>query len=345
MAVGQRDDDSNNPSTARQTGKYCRLGRYNRLWPFGYTGVMGPTESSRHHPQTVAEALQYCSDALEKSDVFFGHGTDNAWDEAAQMVLAVAALPIDSDDSVMPQPLGEEAVERLMQLLHRRVTEHLPLPYLLGRAWFAGLEFRCDQRAIIPRSPIAELILNGFSPWYNGPGPFRILDLCCGGGCIGLAAAHYFPDAQVDLLDIDSAALALARENAELLGLEDRVTIIESNLFEGLANVGYDLILSNPPYVDAVDLEAMPAEYHHEPELALGSGVDGLDLTHRILSAARGFLRDSGQLIVEVGNSWTTLEDAYPQVPFTWIEFEHGGEGVFTLTAQELEEYRTRWRE
>ncbi len=306
---------------------------------------MSPSKFFSEHPQTLGQALQYCSDAMEKSDVSFGHGTDNAWDEAAQMVLASAALPLDSDAGVLPQRLDDKAAVRLQELLHRRINEHLPLPYLLGRAWFAGLEFRCDQRAIIPRSPIAELILNGFQPWYSGPGPTRILDLCCGGGCIGLAVAHYFPDAHVDLLDIDSAALALARENAQFLGLDDRVTIIESDVFEALADVSYDLILSNPPYVDAADLAAMPAEFHHEPERALGCGADGLDITRRILCSAGAFLRDSGLLIVEVGNSWTTLEDAYPTVPFTWVEFEHGGEGVFTLTAPELQEYRTNWHQ
>jgi len=211
----------------------------------------------------------------------------------------------------------------------------------LGRAWFAGLEFLCDRRAIIPRSPIAELILHGFRPWYNGPAPGHILDLCCGGGCIGLAAAYQFPDARVDLLDVDSGALDLARENAEQLGLQGRVTLIESDLFEALADTRYDLILSNPPYVDAADLAAMPAEFHHEPKDALGSGADGLDLTRRILSCAHPFLAASGLLIVEVGNSWAALEQAYPKVPFTWVEFEHGGDGVFALTAQELQDYST----
>lgn len=306
---------------------------------------MSFSESISEYPRTVGQALQYCSDALEKGDVFFGHGTDNAWDEAAQMVLAIADLPPDSDDSTLPLPLGDKALVRLQDLLHRRINERLPLPYLLGRAWFAGLEFRCDNRAIIPRSPIAELILGDFQPWYSGAGPSRILDLCCGGGCIGLAVAHYFPGAHVDLLDIDNAALDLARENAKFLGLEDRTSIIESNLFDALADVRYDLILSNPPYVDAADLAVMPAEFRHEPERALGSGADGLDLTRRILSAAGRFLRQSGLLIVEVGNSWTTLEEAFPNVPFTWVEFEHGGEGVFTLTAQELQQYSTSWGE
>jgi ribosomal protein L3 glutamine methyltransferase len=305
---------------------------------------MTGNESFSNHPTTVGQALQYCSDALENSDVFFGHGTDNAWDEAAQMVLAIADLPLDCGDGVLPQPFGDKELVRLQDLMHRRMHEHLPLPYLLGRAWFAGLEFRCDPRAIIPRSPIAELILNGFQPWYSGSGPSRILDLCCGGGCIGLAVAHYFPDTHVDLLDIDTSALALARENATILGLENRTTMIESNLFEALVDVRYDLIVSNPPYVDAADLATMPAEFCHEPERALASGIDGLDLTRRLLASAASFLRPDGLLIVEVGNSWTALEEAYPNVPFTWVEFEHGGEGVFTLTAQELQEYSTSWR-
>jgi len=302
---------------------------------------MSDAEIFSNQPQTVAQLLQFCSESLESSDVFFGHGTDNAWDEAVLMVLSVAELPLGSGEDVLPLSVGAEAVARLQELLRRRIMEHEPLPYLLGRAWFAGLEFLCDRRAIIPRSPIAELILHGFRPWYNGPAPGHILDLCCGGGCIGLAAAYQFPDARVDLLDVDSGALDLARENAEQLGLQGRVTVIESDLFEALADTRYDLILSNPPYVDAADLAAMPAEFHHEPKDALGSGADGLDLTRRILSCAHPFLAASGLLIVEVGNSWAALEQAYPKVPFTWVEFEHGGDGVFALTAQELQDYST----
>jgi ribosomal protein L3 glutamine methyltransferase len=306
---------------------------------------MNPDDNSHDQPSTVGEALQYCSDALQHSEVFFGHGTDNAWDEAVEMVLYAADLPVDSGEDVLPRQLDATVVSRLLSLLHRRITEQLPLPYLTGRAWFAGLQFHCDQRAIIPRSPIAELIAGEFQPWYGGPAPTRILDLCCGGGCIGLAAAHYYPDAQVDLLDIDPAALALARENAALLGVEDRVSICQSDLFDALGDVRYDLILSNPPYVDAADLASMPPEYHHEPELALGSGTDGLDLTRRILRSAVHYLRDSGLLFVEVGNSWPALEEAYPRVPFTWIEFEHGGEGVFALTADELRDFSASGRE
>lgn len=288
---------------------------------------------------TVGEALQYCSETLSGSDVFFGHGTDNAWDEAVQLVLSVADLPLDSGDGVLPHPLAPAACARLEALLRARIEQHIPLPYLLGKAWFAGLEFICDERAIIPRSPLAELILNEFQPWYHGPAPRRVLDLCCGGGCIGLAVAHYFPDVRVDLADIDPAALALARENTQALGLGDRVNIIESDVFAALGDVRYDLILSNPPYVDAQDLAQLPAEFRHEPERALASGPDGLELTRRILRDARRFLAASGLLVVEVGNSWAALEEAYPLLPFTWLEFEHGGHGVFALTAKELQDY------
>ena len=290
-------------------------------------------------PRTVGEALQYCSETLSGSDVFFGHGTDNPWDESVQLVLSVADLPLDSDDGVLPHPLDSAAFARLEALLRARIQQHTPLPYLLGKAWFAGLEFICDERAIIPRSPLAELIVNEFQPWYSGPAPRRVLDLCCGGGCIGLAVAHYFPDVLVDLADIDSAALALARENTQAMGLADRVNVIESDVFSALGEVRYDVILSNPPYVDAQDLAELPAEFRHEPELALGSGPDGLDLTRRILRDSRCFLADSGLLVVEVGNSWAALEEAYPLVPFTWLEFEHGGHGVFALSARELQDY------
>jgi ribosomal protein L3 glutamine methyltransferase len=300
---------------------------------------MQKNDSTFTFPGTVGQALEYCSEALASSDVVFGHGTDNPWDEAVQLVLAVADLPLDADNSVLPHPLPPGAFERIEQLLRRRIDEHLPLPYLLGKAWFAGLAFRCDQRAIIPRSPIAELIQRNFQPWYNGPSPQRVLDLCCGGGCIGLAVAHYFPETVVDIVDLDRSALELAAENTQILALEDRVNVIHSDLFSALDGKQYDLILSNPPYVDSADLAAMPREYRHEPELALGSGPDGLALTRRILAQAQQYLRVTGLLVVEVGNSWMALEEAYPRVPFTWLEFEQGGHGVFALSAKELQDY------
>lgn len=289
-------------------------------------------------PLTVGGAIEHCWVKLRDADVFYGHGTDNPWDEAVQLVLAVAALPADADDSALPHQLSAEQQQQVQHLLERRVEEHVPLPYLLGRAWFAGLEFGCDERAIIPRSPIAELILHDYQPWYAGPEPSRILDLCCGGGCIGLAAAYY-SNARVDIVDLDAQALALAAENRARLGLEQRVHIAQSDLFQAVAGERYDLILSNPPYVDASDLAGMPEEYHHEPEIALGSGPDGLALTRRILAAAADYLTETGLLVVEVGNSWVSLEQAYPRVPFTWLEFEQGGHGVFAFSAKELQEF------
>lgn len=291
------------------------------------------------HPETIGDALQYCVSALEDSDVFYGHGTDNPWDEALQLVLSVSQLPLDSSDEVLPHALTPATWQQLKQLLDRRIAEHIPLPYLLGRAWFAGLAFLCDERAIIPRSPIAELILNEFQPWYQGPEPRRVLDLCCGGGCIGLATAHHFPQLKVDLADLDQKALQLAGENASLLGVEGRVSLMHSNLFEAIEPVKYDIILSNPPYVNASDLDTMPAEYHHEPELALGSGPDGLALTRQILQRAGSYLSDDGLLVVEVGNSWPDLEELYPKVAFTWLEFASGGHGVFALSAKELQQF------
>lgn len=295
--------------------------------------------SAKQLPETVGQALEYCFELLQASDAYYGHGTDNPWDEAVQLVLSVAELPMDADAGTLSQPLDSSQKSRISELLQRRIGQRIPLPYLLGQAYFAGLAFRCDPRAIVPRSPIAELILRDYSPWYCGPAPRAILDLCCGGGCIGLAAAHYSEHADVDLVDIDPAALELAAENRSLLHLESRVKIVRSDLFASLPPRRYDLILSNPPYVDSDDLSAMPEEFHREPEIALGSGADGLDLTRRILAEAAGWLVDTGLLVVEVGNSWLALEEAYPQVPFTWLEFEHGGHGVFALSAAELQEF------
>jgi ribosomal protein L3 glutamine methyltransferase len=293
--------------------------------------------------QTVAEALAWCEAQLRAHELWYGHGTDNPWDEAVQLVLAAAALPPDADRSVLDHLLTPEQGGRLRGWVARRVSERVPLPYLTGRAWFAGLPFVIDERAIIPRSPLAELVQNEFRPWLQpAAGPLRILDLCCGSGCIGIAAAHYIADAQVELADIDAAALQLARENVALHGVTERVRVTQSDLFEALAGRHYDVIVSNPPYVDADDLAAMPPEYQHEPALALGSGSDGLDITRRILRDAAAHLTDRGLLVVEVGNSWQALEQAYPDVPFTWVEFEHGGHGVFVLTAQELREYSAR---
>ena len=291
---------------------------------------------------TVGQALDYAHHRLAGSGAYYGHGTDNPWDEAAQLVLSVAGLPVDADDAVLPHLFDVSAMERLDTLLHRRIEDRIPLPYLTGTAYFAGLSFRCDPRAIIPRSPLAELIQNAFQPWYAGPEPRRLLDLCSGGGCIGIASALYHPQLSVDLAELDTDAIALSVENIEMHGLQSRVTAVQSDLFGSVRGRRYDLILSNPPYVDTNDLATMPSEYHHEPSLALGSGEDGLDLTRQILARAEKFLEPQGLLVVEVGNSWEALEEQYPQLAFTWLEFERGGHGVFALTATELQDYRAR---
>jgi ribosomal protein L3 glutamine methyltransferase len=287
---------------------------------------------------TVGDCVRWAQTCFEQAGLHYGHGTDNAWDEALHLIFGTLQLQWDSDPSVLDCKLTAAEKAAAIRNVQRRVNERIPVPYLTGRAWFAGLEFKIDRRAIIPRSPIAELIENDFAPWYAGAGLRRVLDLCCGSGCIGLAIAAWLPQTQVDLADIDEQALTLARENATLLGLSDRVQLVQSDLFTQLRGHQYDLIVTNPPYVDARDLASMPAEYAHEPPRALGSGSDGLSAIRQILVAAVHYLSPDGLLVAEVGNSWQSLEAALPGVPFTWIDLEHGGHGVFVLTAQELAE-------
>jgi ribosomal protein L3 glutamine methyltransferase len=287
---------------------------------------------------TVGDCVRWAQTCFEQAGLHYGHGTDNAWDEALHLIFGSLQLDLGSDASILDCQVSVAEKSAVMRNVERRVNERIPVPYLTGRAWFAGLEFKIDRRAIIPRSPIAELIECEFSPWYPGKQVARVLDLCCGSGCIGLAVAAWMPDTRVDLADIDEQALELARENTALLGLEQRVELIPSDLFSGLDGRQYDLIVTNPPYVDAEDLGDMPQEYTYEPGLALGSGSDGLDSIRHILRDAVHYLAPSGLLVGEVGNSWQALEAAFPGVPFTWLELERGGHGVFVLTAQELAE-------
>ena len=272
---------------------------------------------------------------MEDADLVFGHGTDNAWDEATALVLATADLP--DDRSSLGVELTRKVEEQVEALLARRITERLPLPYLLGRAWFAGHEFLLEPGVVVPRSPIGELIGRRFRPWLTEP-PRTVLDLCTGSGCIGIAIALAFPEARVTLVELDANAAELARRNVALHELTTRVVVLEGDLFEPVARVGelaveerFDLIVSNPPYVDAPDMSSLPEEFRHESVRGLAGGADGLDVVRRILGSAGRFLAPSGLLVCEVGMSAPALQRAYPELPFIWPEFEAGGEGVFLL--------------
>jgi len=287
---------------------------------------------------TIRDLVRWGASHFTRANIYFGHGTDNAIDEAQALVLH--ALAMDHSQLTEFWDARTTLAERrtIVDLFERRATDRVPVPYLTGEAWFAGIPFRVDERVLIPRSPIAELIESEFSPWLAMQ-PYRILDLCTGGGCIGIACALHNDAAEVVLSDISADALEVALENIERHGVGERVQIIESDLFEALADERFDLIVSNPPYVDARDMDELPAEYRHEPELALVAGDDGLDLVRRMLREAAAHLTVDGALMVEVGNSWVALEEAYPTVPFTWIEFERGGHGVFLLTRAQLDEH------
>ncbi|PID42404.1 MAG: 50S ribosomal protein L3 N(5)-glutamine methyltransferase [Gammaproteobacteria bacterium] len=289
---------------------------------------------------TVNDYVRFCLSRLNEADVFFGHGNDNSWDESLHLVLHSLHLPSDINPVLLDASLSMEERELLLDRIGQRIDDRVPNAYILGEAWFLGIPFHVDERVLIPRSPIAELIEHGFEPWIHPGAISRVLDLCCGSGCIGIATAMICEHVSVDLVDISPGALEVAVSNIERHHLQSRVKTIESDLFSQLSEK-YDLILSNPPYVDSRDLAEMPAEFDKEPVLGLQAGEDGLDIVRRILKHARTCLNDGGVLVVEVGNSWQALEALYAEVPFTWIEFENGGGGVFVLTALELDRYQS----
>ena len=280
---------------------------------------------------------QLCS-RFEQADLHYGHGTDNPWDEAVYLVFAVLNIAFEQDDAdakaLEAREIGETDRQRIDSLAEQRIKQRVPVAYLVKQAWFAGLPFCVDERVLIPRSPIAELILHLYEPLISRP-PARVLDLCTGSGCIGLATAVAFPYARVDLADISAEALNVARINISRLGLESRVSAVESDLFQGLHGT-YDLIVSNPPYVSADEVAALPAEYQHEPELGLLSDDDGLAIPLRILREAPAYLSEQGMLIVELGYSWELLADRYPDLPVLWLDFDSGGEGVFAISRDAL---------
>jgi len=288
---------------------------------------------------SIIDFIRYAASRFSAAGLTFGHSHDNPIDEATHLVLACLHLPPDIPPAYGAGKLtGEERV-RVLALIERRVNERLPVAYLVGEAWFAGLKFKSDRRALVPRSPIAELIENGFAPWLDHRTVERALDLCTGSGCIGIAMAEYNPDWQVDIVDISDEALSLAAENIRFQHVEGRVEAIKSDLFEGVRGRVYDLIVSNPPYVTEDEYAALPGEYSHEPKLGLTSGQDGLDICLRILDQAADHLSDDGLLIVEVGESERALVELLPEVPFVWIEFKVGQMGIFALERRDLIEH------
>ena len=273
---------------------------------------------------------------FNEEGLFFGHGTDNALDEALALVLHALHLDHSLPESFLDARLSSEESDRVFELLRQRMETRKPAAYLTHEAFFAGLSFYVNEHVLVPRSPIAELIENGFEPWLQADDDLRILDLCTGSGCIGIACAHYFPHARVDLADISPSALEVAQVNVDRYQMQQRVKLWRSDLFMDLPLRQYDLIVSNPPYVSREEMTRLPDEYAHEPALGLEAGEDGLDLVARILCQAPAYLKPDGIIIVEVGNSWERVLQRYPAVPFTWLEFKRGGHGVFLLSAEEL---------
>ena len=273
---------------------------------------------------------------LRRAGVFFGHGTDNAWDDSAALVLHALNLPPEGQRCRSERRVGRRDLERVEALFRRRIEERVPTVYLTGETWFAGLAFQVDPRALIPRSPLAELIERGFAPWIDARRVERILDVGTGSGCIAIACARALPRARVDAVDISPEALELAAINVRRHRLGRRVRLIRSAHFSALAGERYDIIVANPPYVGRREMSGLPPEYRHEPPLALAAGREGLDSVRVILREARGHLRPGGLLIVEVGNTEAAVRRRFRRLPFLWLQFERGGGGVFLLTAEQL---------
>ena len=288
--------------------------------------------------RTVQDFIRWTSSQLSLSDVFLGHGTDNPIDEAKQLILATLGLSLFIPTEFYSANLTNDEKQELFDIIQKRISDRVPTPYLTNQAWFCGHSFYIDERVLIPRSPIGELIDNHFQSLLS-QSPQQILDLCTGSGCIGIACAYAFPDAQVDITDISLEALDVAQQNIDLHEMNFRVTPMLSDLFNDIPAKQYDLIVTNPPYVDNEDMGDLPDEFSYEPKLALEAGFDGLDIVKRILRDAIDYLSPQGVLVCEVGNSWVSLQEQYPQVPFNWLEFERGGLGVFSITREELIQY------
>lgn len=300
------------------------------------------SEDAQDELRTLRDMVRWTVSCFNASRLWYGHGSDNALDEALQLILPTLSLPPDLPSSLYDARLLRPERQLIIERVRRRIEERVPVAYLTQRAWFCGHEFYVDERVLIPRSPLGELIDNRFAALLHAE-PQHILDLCTGSGCIAIACALAFPEAEVDAVDLSVDALNVAEINIDAYRLAHRVTPIRSDLFDDLPPLRYDLIVTNPPYVDEEDMADLPEEYRHEPELGLAAGRDGLQLVRRILAQAADYLTEEGILICEVGNSQVHLQDGYPDVPFCWLEFERGGEGVFMLSKAQLDAYRDRF--
>ena len=303
----------------------------------------------KHYPRifeelfTIRDWLRFTVSRFEEAEIFFGHGTDNAYDEAVWLIMSALHLPHDTLHNILDARITESERKHLAHLLERRISERIPTAYLLREAWLQGFKFYVDECVIVPRSFIAELLEDGLQAWIEYPELIHsAADICTGSGCLGVLLANAFPDAAIDVVDISKGAINVCNINIANYGLESRVQAIESDMFSALQDKAngckkYDLIISNPPYVDAPSMATLPREYQNEPQLALGSGADGLDHTHTILREAVKHLNDNGILVVEIGHNRDALLDAYPDLPFTWLDTTSGDEFVFLLTKQQLQ--------
>lgn len=287
--------------------------------------------------KTVRDCLRFAVSRFNENELFFGHGSETAYDEAAYLILHTLHLPLDRLDPFLDAALTQPELYEVLNIIEKRVEQRVPAAYLTHEAWLGDFRFYVDERVIVPRSFIAELLREQLAPWVEDADAVgNVLDMCTGSGCLALLAALAFPNAEVDAVDLSSDALAVAQRNVTDYGLQDRVHLIESNLFAKLSGRQYDLIISNPPYVDAASVAALPQEYRHEPELALGSGMGGLDATRTILKQAAAHLNPGGLLIVEIGHNREALEAACPELPFTWLDVAAGDQFVFMLRREDL---------
>lgn len=291
--------------------------------------------------ETIEDFIRWGASGFDANGLFYGHGTDNALDESTALVFHALNLQYDLPVEYLQNRPTDQEKTVILDLFQRRISGRQPAAYLINKAYFAGLQFYVDERVLVPRSPIAELIENGFVPWIEPERVTKVLDMCTGSGCIGIACAYSFPQAEVDLVDISPEAVGVAEKNIQRHEVQDRVVAIQSDLFAALDEKKYDIIVSNPPYVTIAEMESLPLEYQQEPALGLEAGDAGLDIVIPLLQQASSYLQPDGIIVVEVGLSADALQERFPRVPFLWLEFERGGEGVFMLTADQLVEYKS----